>query len=489
MTDVSNYSLEQIAQILKDKKEKEDRDKKDKEDAERKEKKDKEDAEKKDKKKLETKEKVKEVTQMIRDICSRIITKEEISITLSGLPVCKKSLNYSAIEKIETALDIAWEESDFQLKREHLAVSMNNALAEIRKGKRKIIIDKLKFDPALEQYADDSITRIVKHFRDEDPNKSVSSEELDILAFKQFFYQVKAKLINENLLIKNPIALVFYGAQKIGKSWLVDNISSIVKELYISATPAELSKGNYEKNIPSLASNYMVYFDDLTKLEENEVGNFKSFITNQEVFYRQFGTQRRAQKFNVSTVIASTNLPLSDIVHDDTGNRRFYQFTMKQLLPHNLEEFYSEITDLDFLSIWRGIDENVAPLNEKLFEEVQKYQKIWGTKSTLHQFLYDNPDLFLKDTEVQELPKDKYIDIDLNKVQRLIMMYSTYYGINLKFISNSRILDVFKGQEIKIEGLSGKQLRYSAIRFYVDKALFDAAKIKYIPNSKSSREV
>lgn len=413
-----------------------------------------------------------------------IIDTNELDISLSGLLVLKNGSNYSATEKLRLGIDKCLFESGFELRREHLEITAGNLLNAIREDKRKVIIDRFKFNSECEQYANKAIDKIVSHFRDP---KSISSPEIDALAIKQFIYQVKTKFINNTITINNPLCLIIFGTQKVGKTRWVQDLVSPIKELYSEAKSSELSTDNYEKNVPALASNYIVYFDDLAKLGEGEIDNFKSFTTSSNVYFRVFRTQSRDTKTNVSTILASTNLPLSDILYDDTGNRRFYQFTTRMTLPQDLTPFYKEINSIDYLKMWRGINENVEPINEEMFKVIKEYQHTWGTNSTIHQFLSDCGDAFLKEEEEFDLTKHE--KIDLNKLQKLIHSYANYFGIKIRVVSNNRILDIFNRDNIQILGMNGARLRLTRIQFVVIKSKYEKIKSTYISSNNNGSKL
>lgn len=432
-------------------------------------------------KKAEARQALKE---SLPSIALDILNEADVTMSLSGMLEHSKALNYSAEEKLSTSLEATISKYKHTISKEQLELELRCILSNERSFKHKKVVEYLKFNPLYKQYAEDTLRKIVLHFREE---KSISSIEMDIKAFHQFFYQVKAKLINEVLVVDNPLCLIIYGAQKIGKSRLVESIKGPVEGLFTEAKTSELSSSNYEKNISSLASSYIVYFDDLTKLDEDHVGHFKSFVTSTKVYYRPYFTQSRSAKSNVSTTIASTNLPLSDIIYDDTGSRRFYQFTAKLRLPEKLSEFYSALKDIDYEKLWQGIDENNKPINEQDFEVIQEYQRIWGTNSTIHNFMYDNPNLCIKDDV--KFDANIHEKIDLNKIQKLLKLYINYYGIKLKFISNSRIIDIFNRENYSIQGLGGAALRMAKILFIVDRKEYSIAQSKYISNVKEGNEV
>ena len=430
------------------------------------------------KKAIEKKQAKHERVQDMKEACLNILTTNNIYSSVSGITMSTRPTNQSADEILQQDIKQLVVESSFEYAENEMSTIMTVELMKDNRIRRAALVDKLKFKPEYKEYANDCIAKLITMLREP---TSVSTLKHDIFSLKYFKYQVKNKLINCNYLTPNPLSLIMYSGQGLGKTWTVESILDPVSEIYTYASSSELSKGNYEKNIPNLAGNYVTYFDDLDKLDESEIANFKSFITSSKVFYRMFFTQQRSAKANVSTTIATSNLPLSDLIYDETGNRRFYQFTGRLIKPKNIIEFHKEVKalNIDWLKVWQGIDENDNPMTPEIWEDVQKYQKIWGTRSLIHQFIQDNSKLFIsisdKETAITEL--------DLNQVQQLIKNYASFLGINLKIFYFRKLVDILTANDYTVKGINAN-FKPSLLKFPVNTEEYRILKSKYTSSSK-----
>jgi hypothetical protein len=76
----------------------------------------------------------------------------------------------------------------------------------------------------------------------------------------------------------------------------------------------------------------------------------------------------------------ASNKDLSEMVADDTGNRRFFQIEVKKS--------FEALKDRDFIAAWRSIDENSLPISKDKFDEyVEPFQELNKRKSKQEEFI------------------------------------------------------------------------------------------------------
>lgn len=144
-------------------------------------------------------------------------------------------------------------------------------------------------------------------------------------ALLHFIWQVKRKLFG--LQPEMHMAPIFLGEQGNGKSEFIRNISRIfavpfgnfVRDAYVD----EIGE---EKSEAILASALINILDEMAGASKAEFNKVKNFITRYKVNPREFHSQRTmGEIINLSTFIGAANAHnLSEILHDESGNRRFF---------------------------------------------------------------------------------------------------------------------------------------------------------------------
>ncbi len=102
----------------------------------------------------------------------------------------------------------------------------------------------------------------------------------------------------------------------------------------------------------TLFNKYLVGFlDELAGAEKVEIADFKRNVTSSTIAYRPMKTNAIVKITNLCSFIGASNNQIYEIIKDTTGIRRFFPITSLDALD------WDAINNLDYLALWRGIDE------------------------------------------------------------------------------------------------------------------------------------
>ena len=90
----------------------------------------------------------------------------------------------------------------------------------------------------------------------------------------------------------------------------------------------------------------------------------KNKITSKWLNYRPLGKTTRVQGKNFASFIGTSNSHVSDIIHDPTSSRRYFEYWVDAQCD------WDSINAIDYLKLWRGIDEaqETTYINDILLE-------------------------------------------------------------------------------------------------------------------------
>lgn len=157
-----------------------------------------------------------------------------------------------------------------------------------------------------------------------------------------------------------------------GKSWSINYLMKVLENFSFGYEV----KGLTEERACALDShNYLVLnFDELSKAEMADIDSLKKWVTAQELSYRPMGTNNSTSVKKYASGIGTVNRPLSSIIKDITGNRRFVELIIETETRPNFGEEFSE-NGSAWLSIWKNIDENLE--NGYYDPEAKEEQKLF----------------------------------------------------------------------------------------------------------------
>lgn len=185
-----------------------------------------------------------------------------------------------------------------------------------------------------------------------------------LMVMKHMMWLVKRHLYGKK--VKNDIWVQIMGVlQASGKTYTArECIFHPLKDVYMET---ELSKiEDIDREVEKFTQYLVVNFDEIAlgnsgdpqyKIGKKMLNNLKSILTRDEIITRTYHTQRQEKRTKTFTAFSTANTHLYDVIYDETGMRRFFEFnTDTKVMFDNarVAELKARATDA-----WVGIDENL----------------------------------------------------------------------------------------------------------------------------------
>lgn len=190
------------------------------------------------------------------------------------------------------------------------------------------------------------------------------SSDLDVAVVKHFIWQVKRKLSGQ--AVEHHMMPVLFGRSGAGKSVAV---SRLIEPLRAVALQTDMSIFGDQFSRRAFARNFLVFFDELQGSDNADVNAMKQIITAPVIEWRAMRSERVMSAPQNSTFIGCSNDPVRDRIKDPTSSRRFWQINCADQID------WQAVNSIDYLALWRSVDENApTPILEHL-SEVRKVQE------------------------------------------------------------------------------------------------------------------
>jgi hypothetical protein len=232
------------------------------------------------------------------------------------------------------------------------------------KRRRQLLVDEKKADVAFvaKNAATEQYCELLLGSRDY-PNF-----DLYVAGIKHFVWQVKRKLFGNN--ITDPLMPILYGKQGMCKSVFTEHLSSPLKDLSIAFRLDELTDG---RGFTVVQENYVIVLDELEKAQKADIESLKSLISGSQSSGRMMRSNSVVKVRNNATLIGTTNKPVSEMIRDSSGMRRFMQIDVPEIAKQAAADNAKRLLDFDVVQIWQGINENddsapIAPFRQVLDE-------------------------------------------------------------------------------------------------------------------------
>lgn len=278
-------------------------------------------------------------------------------------------------------------------------------------------------------------------------------QDLDVFQtlMKHFVWQVKRRIIE--LPTHNDIMLSFYGKQGIGKSYVMNLIfGGILGKFYNSSI--SLDNLMDERWTKALNTQFLM------NIEEMDVGKIgfisgknlaliKKVITGSEASYRPMGSNNIQTVMIKTSFISNANFHMFDIINDESGMRRFFEFTLGieegKRLDYDAVKELGEMSLKMFQSIDERLDKGYWSINSEVGSKIADIQKTYIKKPAHIEFfeLFENiPDMKFEDCISHDDIYDEYI-----RYAKSQGIKETYIIAKNRF--KSKILDHFGDAVIK----------------------------------------
>ena len=263
-----------------------------------------------------------------------------------------------------------------RITKDQIATVLTNESHRIRHKYTQKVAEDIKHDPTLADHmgaerAIEILTGI-----------SCPDTALDVAVLKHFCWQVKRKMVG--LPVTRHLFAVFTGGQNAGKTTFLKlffkPLGRFVLDLSIQAVCDD-------RNYPEFQNHFIGFCDEMSKADKAEANELKKVITTEYLACHLMHTNSMGKPKQNLTFIGAANPALQDIIKDDTGMRRFHEILVvdkEELMP-----FWDEINRMDYLAIWKSVDENGPSPLMPVLPELTKRQEQLRAKGLVEKFIED----------------------------------------------------------------------------------------------------
>lgn len=274
-----------------------------------------------------------------------------------------------------------------------------------------------------------------------------SYNEVTAAVFKHFLWQVKRKLIGKD--VTWHMMPILWGKTGSGKSVALNRLFSPLKGFV--NTGFSLDKLGDDRYYKQLAEHFILFLDEMPKIEKASIEAMKQIISADELTGRLlYGHGSKLYKQNC-TFIGTSNEAPSQLIKDHTSMRRFHYIKSADKMDHET------INNINMLSIWKSIDEMQSKAYIlDVFDQLTVSQEEIRQKDSLEMFIVET-----------NLKKNNNCML---KAQDLFDMYTKYCSTNgytrplAKQGFNRQLIERFEFD--RVEGLTGVAARYP--HFYAE---------------------
>lgn len=227
------------------------------------------------------------------------------------------------------------------------------------KMKTKELQDELKNKVRYDGSSLDELMKFVKNLTGEE-------NQLDAAAIYSFIWQCKRKMFGLN--VEHHQMTIFYSSgQGLGKTRSAKRISlaadkpvgtesDIMCPYFKDVTGDQMVD---EKEIPSYSRAFVCLNDEFSKMDPGNYEKAKTLITGDFKDSRVYFTQKNMKYPIRCAFIGTSNKPINSVIFDTSGTRRFYQLNVrKNMTIDEMNEQQKVMESIDYLKIWRSVDEN-----------------------------------------------------------------------------------------------------------------------------------
>jgi hypothetical protein len=223
--------------------------------------------------------------------------------------------------------------------------------------------------------------------------------ELNVVILAHWCLNVKRKMWSRPTYWETMPVLT--GAQGAGKSWALRKLFEPIIEYTNSGLG--LDEVTDSRAATAMNEHYVIFFDEMAGVAKTEMEELKQLITSRTVSYRIMTTNKVAQIPNNSSFIGASNHQLAVLLHDTTGMRRFYDIKCAKAIDGR------ELDSIDYMALWRGIDESRTSYIDQHIEAIRDVQKDYVGADDVQLFVESfglTPTVMTDSIETKELYGD-----------------------------------------------------------------------------------
>lgn len=207
------------------------------------------------------------------------------------------------------------------------------------------------------------------------------SDDVDLAAVQHWMWQVKRRLAG--LEITDDLMLVIYGTdQGTGKSTAVRRLVAPLEELVIDITGRTFAD---EREAEVMSTHIVGVLDEMARMNHAEAADIKRVISQPVVSYRRMRENGRITARRLMSFIGTANEPVSLLINDTTGARRFHQLTV----PPGHRVDWDTINRLDVPLAWTAVNEHDPSPLAPFIAQLRQRQERFVARDTVTAWLDD----------------------------------------------------------------------------------------------------
>lgn len=199
------------------------------------------------------------------------------------------------------------------------------------------------------------------------------------IVLKHWIWTIKRRL-RDPTTSEHDLMVLLYGKTSGGKSVCVNKLLAPI------ASIGGVWKANFEEIEDIRCGAHFLtqpvaFLDEMEKAKKGDIDAIKNRITRYNADFRPMGTNKKEGGQQLTVFIGTTNKPLSALIHDDTGMRRFYQIECRDVLDWDI------INNINYLDLWRSVDVDQAAPILPVLSVLRKKQEEYRYISTTEEFV------------------------------------------------------------------------------------------------------
>jgi len=157
------------------------------------------------------------------------------------------------------------------------------------------------------------------------------------------------------------------------------------------STPANVSILVDERETRRWENYFIAFLDEISKESKDSLSKLKDWVTKTESEFRPMYSNNSESCDKNAQAIGTSNFPLSSILKDPTGMRRFWEIPSEQIM----NVLFKGMDDIDWLMILRAVDDTndfgyYGPdsIGAEYYEEIIQIQNNARDKTPVEEYLY-----------------------------------------------------------------------------------------------------